>query len=70
MGADLSMPLFKNTYKFCRSIIINNRLNKAAVVVQKQVHGVNYMLHTAVAVSNELFRCNTPRGDITEVTLC
>lgn len=39
-------------------------------MVQKQVHGVNYMLHAVVTVRNKLFRCNTPRGDITEVTLC
>ena len=32
-------------------------------VVQKQIHGINYMLHAVVAVCNKLFRCNTPRGD-------
>ena len=58
--------LFKSAYKFYRSIIINNRLNQAAVVVQKQIHGVNYMLHAVVAVGNEFFRRYTPRGDITE----
>lgn len=62
--------LFKNSYKFRHSIIINNRLNQAAVVVQKQVHGVNYMLHAVVAVGDEFFRRYTPRSDITEVTLC
>ena len=62
--------LFKSAYKFYRSIIINNRLNQAAVVVQKQIHGINYMLHAVVTVRNEFFRRYAPRGDITEVTLC
>lgn len=39
-------------------------------MVQKQIHGVNNLLHAVVAVGDEFFRRYTPRSDITEVTLC
>lgn len=39
-------------------------------MVQKQIHGVNNLLHAVVTVRDEFFRYYAPRGDITEVTLC
>ena len=45
------------------SVVVNDRLDEAPVVVQKQAHGLRDLLYAVVAVGDELFGLDTAAGD-------